>query len=139
MHWSYRFVGLPFASLGRGRDGLDCYGLLRLVLAEEHGIRLPTYTERYVSVEERAEVAAVLAGESGRGPWCSVAPGQEAPFDALVFAVLGAPMHVGIVVRPGLMLHVSRGHESRIEAYRGGAWAPRLLSIHRHEGLCPSS
>lgn len=139
MHWSAGYLGLPFASLGRDRGGLDCYGLVRHVLAEERGIALPSYTEAYASVGERAEIAAALSGAAAQGPWRPVAPGQEQPFDVALFSVFGQPLHVGIVVQPGLMLHVSDGHDSRIEDYRGQTWASRLIAIYRHEALCPSS
>ena len=38
------FVGIPHADLGRDRAGCDCYGLLRLVYAEDLGIALPSFT-----------------------------------------------------------------------------------------------
>lgn len=138
-HWSGSYLGLPFVSLGRGRGGLDCYGLVRLVLAEERGITLPSYTEAYASVGERAEIAAALSGAIAQRTWREVPPGREQPFDIALFSVFGRPLHVGIVVRPGLMLHVSDGHDSRIEDYRAPTWAARLIAIYRHEALCPSS
>ena len=139
MHWSAAYVGLPFVNLGRDRAGLDCYGLVRLVLADQRGIALPSLTETYASVEERAELAAALSAISAQSPWAPVARGGEQPFDVAMFSVFGRPLHLGIVVRPGLMLHVSDGHDSRIEDYRRGTWAPRLIALYRHEALCPSS
>lgn len=138
-HWSARYVGLPFRDLGRDWAGLDCYGLVRLVLAEERHVTLPGYTEAYASTDERAQIAAALSGAAGQGPWRPVAIGMVRPLDVVLFSVLGRPLHVGLVVRRGLMLHISEGHESRIEPYTAGAWAPRLIAIYRHEALCPSS
>lgn len=144
MHWSSDYVGLPFAARGRDRAGLDCYGLVRLALAERFGVVLPSYAEAYACTAERREIASALAQATVvGGPWRPIAAGREREGDVLTFSVMGAPLHVALVVRPGLMLHVSAGIESRVEGYRGGAWAPRLLSIHRHrsagEGACPSS
>ncbi|ABS68946.1 NLP/P60 protein [Xanthobacter versatilis] len=139
MHWSGGYLGLPFVALGRDRVGLDCYGLVRLVLAEERGVALPSLTEAYASMEERAEIAAALSGISAQSPWTPVARGSEQPFDIAMFSVFGRPLHLGIVVQPGLMLHVSDGHDSRIEDYRGAVWSRRLIAIYRHEALCPSS
>ena len=37
--WVSAYVGLPFKEGGRHRDGLDCYGLLRLVINERFAVR----------------------------------------------------------------------------------------------------
>ena len=41
MIWANAYVGLPWADLGRDRTGCDCWGLARLVYAEQLGIALP--------------------------------------------------------------------------------------------------
>jgi cell wall-associated NlpC family hydrolase len=133
-HWSAAFIGLPFHGQGRDRSGLDCWGLVRLVFEEVHGVALPSYTERYASVAERREIAAIMHEASGGADWRAVTDEQE--FDVAMFRAMGEPLHVGLVVRKGLMLHVSSGIESRIESYRDGRWRPRLLGFYRHTSQC---
>lgn len=36
--WVHDYVGIPYVACGRGWDGVDCYGLLKLVYSEEFGI-----------------------------------------------------------------------------------------------------
>lgn len=132
MHWSADYIGLPFADRGRDRSGVDCWGLVRLVYGEMLGLHLPSYEEAYASVSERAEIAALLTGAC-RGPrWTLVASGEARAFDVVLFAARGRPLHVGVTVAHGEMLHVSAGHDSRIERYLGGAWLPRFLGHHRY-------
>lgn len=40
-HWATKYVGLPYCLGGRERDGVDCWGLVRLVYREERGVLLP--------------------------------------------------------------------------------------------------
>lgn len=61
--WAGPYVGLPYADKGRDRAGVDCWGLVRLILAEVAGQRLPDYSEAYTRPGDHASVAdAVDAG-----------------------------------------------------------------------------
>lgn len=49
------YVGLPYKHLGRTREeGVDCYGLVRLVLQENCGITLPDYHYHPAMAQQRA-------------------------------------------------------------------------------------
>ena len=45
--WVQEYIGIPFQSGGRDRRGLDCYGLIRLVLMEQYGCQLPLLDGKY--------------------------------------------------------------------------------------------
>jgi cell wall-associated NlpC family hydrolase len=126
-----RYVGLPFAEHGRDRSGVDCYGLLRLVAAEEHGIALPSYAEGYATVTDLREIPALVAGGIER-EWGQVDPGQEREGDAVLLRVLGQPLHVGIVLTPPRFLHVMKGIDACVEDYRSAVWTRRVLGFYRH-------
>jgi cell wall-associated NlpC family hydrolase len=44
------YIGIPFRSMGRGKDGLDCYGLVKLMWYELRGITLPDWS---ASIQDR--------------------------------------------------------------------------------------
>jgi cell wall-associated NlpC family hydrolase len=128
--WSNDFVGIHYVEFGRDRAGIDCWGLAKLVYAESLGIELPGYIEQYTSREERRELDALISSAAVSETWTRVV--QAATFDIVVFRRGHLDTHVGVVVSPGLMLHVSADHHSRLEHYHSGRWAHRLTGIYRH-------
>lgn len=133
-HWSAAYVGIPWAELGRTRAGCDCWGLVRLVLADR-GIAVPSYLGDYDGEDDARAIAALIRGAGDLGPWQRVAPTAAVPFDVAVFRRGRLETHVGVVVRAGRMLHVARRDAAKVERYDGGLWQPRLSGIWRHAGL----
>lgn len=130
MSWSDRYVGLPAAKLGRDRQGVDCWGLLRLVYWEELLIDLPSYAGDYTDPAERDEVSRLINAAEARGPW------QPAhvirPFDALVFGAGTYRTHIGVAVDRRHMLHVQGRDAAKIERFDQGRWQHRFKGAFRH-------
>ncbi len=124
------FLGIPFLDHGRTRAGCDCWGLLRLIYAERLGIDLPSFAEGYVTSADRAAIAGLIAGHLDG--WTQIEDGSEQAFDGVLMRGFGGIGHVGIVVQPGLLLHVQSGCTSRMERYRTGALAARVRGFYRH-------
>ncbi len=76
-HWSTAYIGLPYRDHGRDRSGVDCWGLAVLVYRDVLGIELPSYAEGYVSTNERAEIADLIAERQQVGPWVSGGKARE--------------------------------------------------------------
>ncbi|TXN25186.1 NlpC/P60 family protein [Methylobacterium sp. WL19] len=135
MHWSVPYIGLPWQVGGLTRDGIACWGLARLVYAEQLGIEVPDYAASVSSLKERAEVASVFAeGTSAAGPWTEVSAGEASEFDIVTFQRAGMTYHAGIVVALGRMLHISgKDEDSCLVDYTTGRWAPRLAGVYRHK------
>lgn len=133
--WPNRYVGTPFADRGRGRSGLDCWGLLRLVYADVAGIDLPGYGDDYASVCDDESIVEIFNRE--RAEWIDV-PSPE-PLDAVMFRILGLPLHVGIVVDSTRFLHVMDKRGTCIERLSSPAWTHRVLSFYRHRSRCSST
>ncbi|WP_121064744.1 NlpC/P60 family protein [Chachezhania antarctica] len=130
MSWSNAYVGLPWADLGRGRDGADCWGLACIIYQEELGIGLPDYLG-YSSAEERGEIAALIAGAETSPLWLPV-DGPAIAFDIAVFRRGRFASHVGIVVRHGLMIHMEGDDCAKLADYSSGSWKPRFKGHYRH-------
>lgn len=137
--WVADYIGIPFADKGFDRDAANCWGLVRLVLADRFGVLgLPTYAETYETTRDKEALAAAMRAESGRdwvrvgGPddWSSVRAG-----DVPLLRVRGLPTHVGIVVAPGFMLHAHEGTDSILARYDGLEWSKRIIGFYRHKSL----
>ncbi|MEP1881822.1 MAG: NlpC/P60 family protein, partial [Roseibium sp.] len=126
-HWSAHFIGLPYADLGRTHEGVDCWGLVRLALSA-HDIHVPSYAGGYASTEERAEIAGLISG--AKPQWQKVDAGRE--LDVVTFRRGRLESHIGLVVRPGVMLHVTEGQPSCLVSYLDCQWERRLTGFWRH-------
>lgn len=130
-HWSNRFIGIPYQALGRDCCGADCWGLACIIYREELGISLPDYLGAYGSVDEHAEISALIAGEQASPLWLPVT-GDAIAFDVAVFRRGRLSTHVGIVIRHGVMIHMQDEDCAKIADYRTGAWGQRLQGHYRH-------
>lgn len=128
------YVGLPWLERGRDRAGLDCWGLFTLVYRERFGIDLPSFADAYLTTADRAALVDLIEG--GMGPWREVPAGEEHAGDGVMMTMSGAPHHVGVVTRPGFVLHIENGKAgSIIEDYRLARLRRRVLGFWRHIDL----
>lgn len=102
MNWQERYVGLPFVDHGRDFQGVDCWGLVALVLWHERRITVPSYGE--TSARDLAAVAGLVKTESAGEPWSRIT--QPRAFDVAVMCRRHAPVHVGIMVSGNEIMHV---------------------------------
>ncbi len=139
--WVRRYIGIPYDERGRGPDKVDCYGLVRMVWENEFGLDLPEFGGEYGpgpdNVKEERQRVAQCFREYGyaTGDWTPVAPGEERCGDGVLLRLMGFPIHVGVVVAPGMMLHCERGFDSALDRYDGMRWQKRLVGFWRHKSL----
>ncbi len=124
-----KFIGIPYEDKGRGPN-YDCWGLFALVFREIKGVELPSYSDRYVTAQDRVAIDALIAGELS--PWEEIEQGLERPLDGVLLKEAGRIRHVGIVTKPGMLLHVQRGETSQIERYRSGPLKYRIVGFYRY-------
>jgi cell wall-associated NlpC family hydrolase len=125
-----RFVGIPWKDKGRDSSGCDCWGLVRIVYQEILGINLPNYGEDYSNLADKKELAALIG--KGASLWKEVKEGEEEVLDLVLLRQSGLPIHVGVVIGRGLMLHVPTEQSSTIVSYRGLLYKKRVDSFYRY-------
>ena len=138
--WVAQYIGIPFVAHGRDRDGCDCWGLLRLVLAEQFGTNIPSFDGstwksglgREESDRQRAELEALM--DANKAPWRPVDRGQERAGHGILLRQMGKAMHVGIVVAPRWMLHIEEGANAVATEFEGLLWKRKVVGIYEWAG-----
>jgi hypothetical protein len=106
VRWAERYVGTPFVARGRElATGLDCWGLVRLVLLEQAGIEVP----RLAALDVDSPRAITREIEESARSWLPVSLLDVCEFDLLcMWSEAGHSrmlLHVGIVPAPAWVLH----------------------------------
>lgn len=131
--WATDYIGLPFADHGRTRDGVDCWGLVRLILAEQFGIIVPSYDGTYRHTTDRGDLDHLISRERAFA-WSEVHPGTERAGDVVLLRCLGAACHVGLVLAAGVMIHAEVGLNTVLDRYDSTRWQARVIGIYRWDG-----
>lgn len=111
--WVRHYIGLPFQDLGRDRHGVDCWGLVRLVARERFGIEMPLWDGGYPGCDIRDMRAMATHVASALPLFAPVM--VPADGDVVLVRVANLPVHVGLVVAPGWMLHAAFGRDCVVE------------------------
>jgi cell wall-associated NlpC family hydrolase len=110
-----RFVGLPYQEHGRDWSGVDCWGLTRLFLGEQGHLWMPRF-------DCCDDPATIIAHEKMR--FATIEQREVQRFDVVIAnepvrAAEGkwqrAAIHMGVLINESQVLHITRGHSSRID------------------------
>lgn len=130
-----QFIGLPFLEHGRTRDGADCWGGARMVLAEA-GINLPDYGGHYENTADYAAIGEAIS--EGLAGFNLVT--EPKAFDVVIFQLGLRPWHIGVMVDAHRFIHWpqpdAKGNDgtSRIERWNEPKWANRVEGFYRYAG-----
>ncbi len=128
--WAGRYIGLPFRDHGRDRTGLDCWGLVRLVMGEQFNVALPSLSQEYEHTLALDDISGVIQRQIPA--WKTIPAGREKCGDVIILRLHGQPLHVGLVLGDRQMLHVEARIDSAIERYDSARWRNRIFGFYRH-------
>ena len=123
-----KYIGLPYKQNGRTETGVDCWGLARLVYAQELGIELPSYADLYQGSWDEQVTKLIEHSKDG---WQQVQDPQ--PGDLCVFNIYGEPAHVGVYVGNDKFLHSREGLDTVIDSVNSSQWRKRLDGYFRYK------
>lgn len=126
-----KYVGIPFMSKGRDRNGIDCWGLVRLFYIEKFEIKLEANAD--ISASEVVRIAERMAEQRDERPWIKV---DNPRYGDVVSMRRGRHVcHVGVMLNTTDMLHILKQTDSLIQPIYAPAIKGRIVSFHRHEVL----
>lgn len=114
MDWLNKYMIIPFKDKGRSFEGCDCWGLVYLIYKNELGIELPLYVDGYESANS-LEVEKLI--EKNKNRWVPIKEQEVRAFDCVLCSsvlrvgnsAVRADSHVGLIIKKGLMLHITYG------------------------------
>lgn len=131
MTWANKYIGIPYVILGRDASGLDCYGLIRHVMAQEFNVTMPLLTT------DGARSPRALTREFLilRRSFVQVEKAQEG--DIIIFKPMNQPTHVAIAIGiDSYFLHTEPMKNACIESWKSPMWINLLDSVWRHKSKC---
>lgn len=129
--WAGHYIGLPFSDHGRTRKGVDCWGLVRLILSEQFSIALPSLIHDYARTTDIKGISQLVTRELLK--WKQIGQDDARLGDIVILRLHGEPVHVGLVLGHGRMLHVERGINAAIDRYDGSRWQALIHGFYRYQ------
>ncbi len=119
-HWSLNYLGAPWENGASGPGAYDCFGLVRAVYADRHGVEIPI-----VDVDAHAPLAVrhAMAEAAPYAGWRVVELDALEEGDVIVMSQARHPHHVGLWLAAGGVLHSVEG---------AGVVYQNRQSLHRH-------
>lgn len=137
--WTERYLAIPFVDRGARFTGCDCHGLAELIFREELGVSLPAY-EGIKPGDDPAKLREILRA-AATPIWKEISAGEEREFDLVLMRGIVAaegrrasrPIHIGMVVQPGRLIHIEQGTGVSVVDYRRHPSVKhRVISFHRY-------
>lgn len=101
----------------------------RLIFLHELGEDLPNFSDDYATSADAHAIRVLL--DNGLREFEEIAPGREQIFDGVLMREGHFPLHIGTVIRPGLLIHIERDRSSVAESYRNNPLRHRVLGFYR--------
>lgn len=124
------YIGLQFKHKGRDFNGVDCYGLLSLMLKEEKNIDIPDYEYTLNWSSEGCDHIKEKMGYFTN--WKRIKEPSK-PFDVLLFYASSNSKivnHMGIFIGDNKFIHINSLYRSRIDKLEG-YWENKLYAVLR--------
>lgn len=126
--WWNKYINIPFSFHGRDTNGIDCWGLARLIYKDEFNIELPSFAEEYIA-DDTVRIKDLIA-QYKEGWELTTEPKVG---DLVLFKILGSETHIGVYIGNDKFIHARQGHSSAIERLDSVAWRSRKVGFFKYK------
>ena len=123
------FTRIYHKTNGRDFNFCDCYGICYLFNKEVLNKEIPLYLEE--NIEDKEAINATY--NSKQSEFVNIPIGKETTGDIVSIKFKNMPIHVGVIVEKGVMLHVMENRQAVIESYNSIRWKNKIDSFWRYE------
>lgn len=126
--WSNKYIGIPFKDGGRDSNGLDCWGLVRLIYKDEYNISLPSFNTHYSTVDDTERLEELIS--QYKEGWIEANSPDEGC--VVLFKTMGSITHVGVLINKNQFLHINEGTNVTIESLDSTRWNKRVIGYYKY-------
>lgn len=126
--WSNKYLGIPYKTHGRDLEGIDCWGLVRLIYKNEYNIDLPSFSEHYLEDDRARSEELINLYKEG---WEQTPHATEGA--VVVLKVLGHLSHVGVCIDSTQFIHAQEGSGSSVQSFDSIKWANRVAGFFKYK------
>lgn len=133
--WSDEYIGIPFKDTPEAsRNGLNCYGLIRLVYRERLSIELDDFSDEYygIGVDENSRVTISEAFKRNLTTWYKIIVIPEA-YDIVTFRYGRETSHIGLALDGENFLHIREDSNSTHDKLTNHIWGRMIDGTYRHK------
>lgn len=124
-----RFTKIFYHKNQRDFNFCDCYGICYLYNKEVLKKEIPIYLNEKIYSDE--DIDATYKEKSRE--WVRIKKGKESEGDVVSLKIKNYPIHVGVVVDKGIMLHIMENEHAKFESYESFKWKNKVDSFWRYE------
>lgn len=127
--WYNKYIDIPYKDGGRDLEGLDCWGLVRLVYKEQYGIELPSFSDSYTTAKDTDHLHELISRH--REQWDKLSSPVEGC--VVLLRIFGTDTHVGVYLGNDMFLHVREGTNVAVENINSPTWKTRVVGYFNYK------
>lgn len=126
-----KYLRIPFKNKGRDFKGVDCFGMVSLILSEEYGIKLDRYD---ISCIDTSKINLQIEVEKKRAIWKKIDKPENPCL--ILFSLHKIPRlinHIGLYIGKNKFIHMLKTQGTSIMKLQDPFYSSKIRGLYRYE------